>query len=353
MPDAAYLVNGVKKKRFAEPKGINAALWYEIGKLWQKYEGAITVRKTKAHIDEKTFCSEPSLCEEDFIGNFLADRLVARGAAERKVTDAQVCVANSIRGRTVNILKRMVAVQKLFVERHGVAEEGMRPDRLPRSLTIVQAAVRDTKHSLEVCPTAARFVKQLPHRVECVECGSSVSRDGAVVSWLRSECSRPEMCPSALTPELEKPKKLVRVGRSDLHSSHNLRVFKGLFFCVRCGAYATASGCVQKESPKFLCKECSGVKTRATEGYIRRLARGLPPRTDMSWPPLQAIREDALHNIVPRTRLRCKTSLDELGYSDSENPHVPLSEHEEVNLEVPPLDYDDENPFDFPLDFDT
>ena len=47
------------------------------------------------------------------------------------------------------------------------------------------------------------------------------------------------------------------------------------------------------------------------------------------------------------------TSLDELGYSDSENLHVPLSEHEEVNLVFPPPDYDDENPFDFPLDFDT
>ena len=100
------------------------------------------------------------------------------------------------------------------------------------------------------------------------------------------------------------------VGRRGLHASHVLHHHRGIWWCNRCGAYTSAG---VKCSPKLLCKECRGYKTKAGRGYCRRLRRGLTPRAGLDWPMAAAdpsfSAERATWDAIPRRRLRCKASL--------------------------------------------
>ena len=68
----------------------------------------------------------------------------------------------------------------------------------------------------------------------------------------------------------------VLTGKHHLHSSHELRVFKGLYYCTRCGCYASSA-------PKRLKSECLGLG-KAGRAVLARIQGGLLPPGLRAWP---------------------------------------------------------------------
>ena len=116
--------------------------------------------------------------------------------------------------------------------------------------------------------------------------------------------------PSPTLPEMSAPAgdSGVRVGRADLHRSHNMRHYRGCWWCCACGFYCTTTG--QRSSPKKLRGPC-GRPTKASREYLCRLAKGLPPKGGIEW-PARLPSDMALQGLraVPATRLSAKTRLD-------------------------------------------
>ena len=62
------------------------------------------------------------------------------------------------------------------------------------------------------------------------------------------------------------------------HLSHNLDYHRGIYWCWKCGCYAT-------QSPRMLKNPCNGSCTdRGRKGFLSRLRKGLPPKAGMEWP---------------------------------------------------------------------
>ena len=82
---------------------------------------------------------------------------------------------------------------------------------------------------------------------------------------------------SEVRPTKIPPGRDVWVGGSPLHRSHDLVVYKGLYYCLRCGGYATAV-------PKLLRHECAGVPKLAGRMLLKRLRDGKLPIGVQEWP---------------------------------------------------------------------
>ena len=77
----------------------------------------------------------------------------------------------------------------------------------------------------------------------------------------------------------------VQIGRQEVHPSHTLAVFKGLYFCTRCGY--SGSEKVQK-----LSKECA--PNADAPKRVLRLRQGKLPSGLKAWPNEQATKPGAM-----------------------------------------------------------
>ena len=66
------------------------------------------------------------------------------------------------------------------------------------------------------------------------------------------------------------------IGKKEVHSSHNMKHIKGVFFCSSCFGWAT-------RSPKLLIKPCRPIKAAGRQ-VRRRLEKGLTPSPGLDWP---------------------------------------------------------------------
>ena len=100
--------------------------------------------------------------------------------------------------------------------------------------------------------------------------------------WMRSECALAGELVRAWETGRCKPCSVpagtpVVVGGHTIHSSHDLKVFKGLVFCSRCAHYAT-------QCPRRLKVQCEGFVKTGCRTVLSRLKKGeLPPGLER-WP---------------------------------------------------------------------
>ena len=359
VPDATYLSKGLRERKHVNPSGINADLWHKVGTLYRDFSGTISIRKTQAHIKEEDFINGQEHDEADYFGNASADALAARGAAFREASPESDLSFSVNRGRNFNTLRRMVAVQMFYLNTTGDQEAGERPAKPPRTLTVLQKTLITTKHDLDLTDEQkhARYVHQLPTKISCKRCTSLIDRE-TLVTWQKEnpQCETVQRQQTVSAPAMMKPRGAIRVGRSDLHASHSLLLLNGLYWCGRCGAYTSTDG--MKTSPKMLRRTCSGKTTKASQGYLRRLARGFHPRAGHNWPSLAEVRNDfesSLFTTIPRRRLHCKTNLAVEGfYGDADETDELMGEENAFYPGGSPNEqmedhiiYDDENPFEF------
>jgi len=141
----------------------------------------------------------------------------------------------------------------------------------------LQRAIDCSEH---VMSSRLKFAKGLPLRVQCARCQQTCPR-ATIKKILKGNCTPtvPAVRGNDISIADARATYPVTVGRVDLDRSHPLAFKKGLWWCTSCGFYTSAG--MGKTSPKNLRKKCSKKPTGAGLDYLRRLAKGLPPKANM------------------------------------------------------------------------
>ena len=208
----------------------------------------------------------------DLIGNAAADAL-----ADRAAKAAQVCaedasavlesvrLANRIQLRAVMILIHVASVSERRPKTEGFGR------RVNTSIPLNTLALASS-HKLVL-------VGSMWHCSVCLESRHRALSD--VRAWMSSECLPTEplaVCRREATVRHSRVPQgsEVLTGKHVLHPSHELRVFRGLYYCTRCGCYAS-------KAPKRLKSECVGL-SKTGSAVLSRIQRGLLPPGLRAWP---------------------------------------------------------------------
>ena len=272
--DCQYLIDGwqdIDSRRSGHSR--HAGFWFAIREARMRRVGSVTLVKVDAHTDVDEYAmGEGEL--EHWVGNHFSDRLAARAAAENAVPSVGCINYEILQGRAFKVQKRIIAAHRLALDKLG-------PDRRFQPLvdkpSTLEKLVADSDHALTW--------RSGMTSVSCVRCGQSVSRS-RMKQWLLGGPCSPTVRDH--NPEIRHAAGTIAVGRSSLHASHNLKQTQGVGFCAFCGFYASVDR-GQKSSAKRLVLPCAGAPTKASAGYLRRLAVGKPPRADMETIQLQPI----------------------------------------------------------------
>ena len=74
----------------------------------------------------------------------------------------------------------------------------------------------------------------------------------------------------------------VQIGNVTTHQSHTLAWKRGIWFCVKCGAYAKAAG-NHRSTCRHLAAECKE-PSKGGMAVINNMANGLTPKKGVEWP---------------------------------------------------------------------
>ena len=113
------------------------------------------------------------------------------------------------------------------------------------------------------------------HRVSCSVCLNSYSAtDRACKDWLRSPCIaiRSPHCKHTRIHEYAG----IHIGNNTIHVSHNLYKYRGLLYCLKCGALGT-------KQVRLLAKPCQPPTETGTRN-IQYLLAGKKPAGILAWP---------------------------------------------------------------------
>jgi hypothetical protein len=181
----------------------------------------ISVRWMPSHLSEDKLPAGVSLI--DLLGNTKAD-LMAGQAAKRHCVDLNIAASVLFYSALIKrIQKRLACI---------VCHLPNRPKLVPK-VPIVKDKIEAVMHrSAHVCYT-------VNNRIFCARCKSNFSlHTPNILDWLNSPCL-------AIGSELDRPipipYDIIHVGKLTIHSSHKLRIYKGLVFCSKCGSISRYS----------------------------------------------------------------------------------------------------------------
>ena len=190
----------------------------------------------------------PALLGAAYIGNFVADALTTRACERQQLPEALVACIRAEDALGAKVRRRLAVIAGIEAQRR--LAEGWPTGRNPR---------KGVKRWKGVALRHALLKQALRHGhtltlgkllASCQGCHSK-TRLRAALAWTRVGC----------------------MGRSlpGVHASHRPRVYKGISFCMVCGAWA-------KVRAIKLSRACTGVPTPAGKAALRALGRqSLPP----------------------------------------------------------------------------
>ena len=210
------------------------------------------------------------------------------------------------------MLQRLIATHAFVLEHSEKRVTDERPPRDPLAATTLQKKAEASGHSFT---RVLRFFNLLPGSLHCRKCQQLVQKRH-LKKFLHSQCPGPP----AQVPRgrgFLRPRQL-RVRRRDLHSSHAVLLYRGLWFCTKCGAYTAGADAIG--TVRNLCRPCRP-GGRGGQVRLRRIVRGRHPDFQQ-WPADEASERHrgAAHDLeedvqmaltlVPCVRLRSKTRLE-------------------------------------------
>ena len=273
VPDCKALVDGWEDIQQGRPKltCANADIWHDINQLAKERRGSITLRRVNSHLD---WCQAKhmGMSMHDWIGNKTADALADRGAA-------MGALPTPVLDHLDRMLKKMGDLHRRMVFVHTAALAKLGPDEQHTNRVPLPFAAR-------------RHLEASGHRVHwhtggrfaaCSRCGQCTTA-GKFRAWIRTAPCVPlvEHGDFARPPREHTP---IIIGNASVHQSHPVAYFRGVWFCTACGAYTTAIG---SDSGRTLVRRlgrvCQGTRNRSSAARLRRIFRGLPPRSGTTWP---------------------------------------------------------------------
>ena len=143
-------------------------------------------------------------------------------------------------------------------------EKIAKPDPIPR--IGLQELLQNTCHG----------IVQAQSRLSCTMCMNSfISSDASCKQWLSSPCSRIAFAPHITHVKINYQDS-IHLGNRVIHVSHNLYKYRGLIYCLKCGAIGTNQVGILADQ----CEELIFIGTRT----FRYIVNGKLPPGIYSWP---------------------------------------------------------------------
>ena len=114
------------------------------------------------------------------------------------------------------------------------------------------------------------------------------------------------------------------IGKRQVHVSHQLMHFRGVWWCRVCGSYCAMSAAGRHPQLKHLQKRCKG-SNKVGKHILGRLDKGLPPRAHMTWPlPLPFVASIGIERASSQPAVSMTNSdagqANDIADEDDENP---------------------------------
>ena len=250
----------------------NSDLW---SMLWSHIDAGginVTLVWTKGHVDTVQVMEDYHVSRMSLVGNTYADALANRAAdlAQVATQDSMTCLwhfsaVRHIQARCVAILMATMPQRRQLLLTRPVR------DKIPRAVSVMGCAI-STQHRL------LAFSKTL-HCYVCHKHSSSTAAGRR--QFLQSPCNVNHDLVNAIFLGRARPISIpqgtkVQVGRRALHDSHQLHVYRGLYFCGLCG-YSAAT------KAQMLVDKCE-VRGKAAKQRVSRLFNGNLPSGLANWP---------------------------------------------------------------------
>ena len=251
----------------------NSDLWSEFWTLVRDKEIKVDVIWIKGHAEDPSVYQQYQVEHEDLVGNLLADKFANFAAETYRVFEADAFNVKWHYALVQKVQARGLCIfQKVLEPRLGMTPKRLKLPRQPSFGRAAQSLV--SQHSL--CTISGQQL----HCTACLQ--TSPSGASQIAAWLRSPCqpdvhmhrvtlfanSRPLDVPTGRT---------ITVGRTQLHASHKLCTFKGLYFCSLCGYTASVK-------PQKLAAECKRTDGKAAIDRVLSLRKGRLPSGLRKWP---------------------------------------------------------------------
>ena len=251
-------------------RSANADLWKELWTTISDKSMTVILEWSKGHADDPDVFARYSVSRRNLFGNLCADRLAERGAEL-----AQVALQDAMNVRFHYALARNVQERAVVIMTHALQRKStMTAAERSRKLRRISATGQtlSTQHR----------VVAMSRSLHCSRClRQSVATMQGRLDFLASPCEPDTQMIRSIAMGNTRPVSIplgrsVRVGQCTLHSSHVLRIYRGLYFCTQCGY--TASAKAQK-----LVSPCTE-RGQAAQKRAARLLKGVLPSGMTSWP---------------------------------------------------------------------
>ena len=228
---------GSQKWPYSGPHGL---LWEGLAARLRDRRGALTVEKVPSHAPERLM--EGKTPVTGYSANFVADILAGTGAERNQLPPSLLKTIDEVDKEARQVQRHLVGVLEWIGEQ---AE-------LPKGSIILTKTLDQLKEQYE---------HQVAEEGEFLTCGlcKQGRHQDLARRWLRGVCR-------GLSPHSDQ-----------WHRSHQMTVYRGVFYCQQCGAWTTTRS-------KKLVGPCK-YPTRGGQQALRDLARGIEPNgLRQGWP---------------------------------------------------------------------
>ena len=252
---------------------VNHDLWAQLWSLIEQKALSVNMFWIKGHATVENILQH-DLAPVDVAGNFCADALANSASVVAEVWPHDVAnitwyyaIVRRVQARAVAVLSSTVSTRKLTVK--------CQVPTVARSLpepSNVGAAIL-SQHKL--CRVGADW-----HCNLCIQ--SMNERSPLFREWLASPCDPDSSLVRTLQAGNSRPTRLsassaIVIGRQPVHGSHELHVYRGLYFCRLCGYHAHAAA-------RRLAAACLGRTAPGAARRARTLLSGKLPSGLAAWP---------------------------------------------------------------------
>ena len=251
----------------------NSDLWAELWSCIEHKALAFTIRWVRGHGDDAVIFQKFALNAVDVIGNLIADKLADHAAELYKVWQHDAFSVQWHHSLAQKIQARAVCIFSEVLE--------------PRTRAVVSNASlpkeRPLARSAAAFRSQHRFTTISGRVLTCRAClKNSPSSAAGIRQWLTTPCTPDRQMHNAMHFASSRPTavprdRVVAIGRQQIHESHTLSAFRGLYFCTLCGYTASVKA-------QELAKECSRKSSRAAHSRVQALKQGKRPSGLKRWP---------------------------------------------------------------------
>ena len=271
--DSLINVQAFENGRDACAHAANADIWKLVFRDLDSKRIVLHLNWVKGHCNNESLTRAYGLIPRDLLGNALADALANRGADAAEVSPQDAVDVLWYYSTVRNIQIRAAIILSHTIPQFSVKRtERITP--VPRLPSMSQVG--------RILASQHTFVQNRKALI-CTTCFQYAPSDSGLASkWLASPC-KPDIRMRYLhvtaqgRPTRIPGNRCIRVGYRELHTSHTLFMYRGLYFCGLCGYYAgthaqkLASPCTSRTDPR-------------AKGRVTRLMSGSLPSGLTAWP---------------------------------------------------------------------